>query len=172
MKRLETKVKLKPTNQTIELEAFGLTSGMDKARPVMLFREKGGDAVLPVWLSPLDAGIALTQHNAQMFTMSPHEVTMEALKQLGVKLEECHFNDLRGHQQYVELRFSGSRKLKTMQARADHAVSFCLQAKARFFCTRGYLERCREVEVEMGQMQTQMSVSKHDSRRSRNFYLN
>jgi bifunctional DNase/RNase len=164
--------RLKPKLETIELEAFGLTSGMDKGRPVMLFREKGGEAVLPVWLSPLDAGIALTQHNAQTFTMSPHEVTVEALKVMGVRPTECHFTEVKGHQQYVDVKFAGSRKLKSLRARADHAISFCLQTKVKFYCTREYLVRCREVEAEMGQNRASLGASRSEMRRGRNFYLN
>lgn len=163
--------RLRPKLDVLELEPFGLTAGMDKARPVMLFREKGGEAVLPVWLSPLDAGIALTQHNSQTFAMSPHDVTLRALSQLGVKAQSCHFTEMRGHQQYVELKFTGSKKLRSMKARADHAVSFCLQAKVKFFCTRDFLKQCRDVEAEMGQ--TKMSLNnKMDSRRNRHTYLN
>jgi len=168
MKRV-VEAKLKPKSGTIELEPFGVTGGMDKARPVMLFREKNGEAVLPVWLSPLDAGIALTQHNSQTLASSPHDVTLHALTLLGVKPESCHFSEVRGHLQYVELKFSGSKKLKSMRSRADHAVSFCLQAKVKFYCTREFLEKCREVEAEIGQL---MMKSKSDMRRSRHTYLN
>jgi hypothetical protein len=164
-------VKLKPSGESIELEAFGLTSGMDRGRPVMLFREKGGEAVLPVWLSPVDAGIALTQNSAQAFTMSPHEVTLDALRILGVRPTECHFSEIKGLQQYVDLKFSGSRRLKSVHARADHAISFCLQAKTRFFCTRGYLQRCREVEAEVQKTQPSIGM-KADAKRKSNFYLN
>src|SRR5262245_21585407 len=125
MKKLDAT--LKPTPVNIELEAFGMATGLDRARPVMLFREKGGEAVLPVWLSPVDAGIALTQHNVQAFAMSPHDVTLNLLKELGVGVEACRFTEVKGHQQYVEITFSGSRKLKEMKVRADHAISFCLQ---------------------------------------------
>ena len=162
---------LKSAVDVIELEAFGLTSGMDKDRPVMLFREKNGEAVLPVWLSPLDAGIALTQQNAHTFALSPHDVSLQALRVLGVKPDCVHFTELKGHQQYMEIRFSGSRRLKSLKVRADHAVSFCLQAKAKFFCTRGYLQRCRDLEVEMGQNKTSLN-NKSDSPRHRPTYLN
>src|SRR5262249_17387174 len=125
MKRV---AKLKPSNDIIELEAFGLSTGMDRLRPVMLFREKDGEATLPVWLSPLDAGIVLTQHNTQVFALSPHDVALSALAQLGVKPISCQFTEVKGHHQYVELKFDGAEKLQTLKARADHAVSFCLQA--------------------------------------------
>jgi bifunctional DNase/RNase len=133
----------------MELEPFGVTSGMDGARPVMLFREKGGEAVLPVWLSPLDAGIALTQHNVKAVAMSPHDVGLNVLRELGVKVKCCRFTELKGNQQYVVIEFTGSRKLKSLRFRADHAISFCLQARTRFFCTRAYLQECRDVEATM-----------------------
>ena len=163
-------IKLKPATGEIELEAFGLTNGMDNLRPVMLFKEKGGDAVLPVWLSPLDAGIALSQHQPGAFMLSPHDMTLSVLKELGVKVEECHFNELKGHQQYVELTFSGSKKLKSMKARADHAISFCLQARAKFYCTREYLQQCRQLgaEAENGARM----VARNDGKRNRPQYMN
>jgi len=140
----------------IELEPFGLTAGMDKQRPVMLFREKGGEATLPVWLAPVDAGIALTQHNAQAFAMSPHDVTLKVLEKLGVSVKSCRFCEVRGHQQYVELKFKGDRRLKPMKLRADHAISFCLQARAKFFCTREYIETCREVDAALERVSMKM----------------
>jgi hypothetical protein len=163
--------KLKAPSDVIELEPFGVTAGMEKARPVMLFREKNGEAVLPVWLSPLDAGIALTQQGTQTVAMSPHDVTLHALTILGVKPETCHFREVRGHQQYVELTFSGSKKLKSMKSRADHAVSFCLQAKVKFFCTREFVAKCREVETELSRNQGVVQ-RQAESRRNRHFYLN
>lgn len=160
---------LKPADE-IELEAFGLTTGMDNARPVMLFREKGGEATLPVWLSPLDAGIALTQHQPQTFMLSPHDVTLNLIAKLGIKLEACHFREVKGNQQYVELIFSGSRKIKSMRVRADHAISFCLQARVKFYCTRKYLEECRQVNAEIAQAPPQ--VMRADMKRTRPYYMN
>jgi bifunctional DNase/RNase len=159
----------KPADQ-IELEAFGLTTGMDNARPVMLFREKGGEATLPVWLSPLDAGIALTQHQPQAFMLSPHDVTLNLLSKLGIKVETCHFREVKGNQQYVELIFSGSRKVKNMKVRADHAISFCLQAGTRFYCTRKYLEECRQVNAEISQPPPGAGAA--DGKRNRPYYMN
>ena len=163
--------KLKSNTGEIELEPFGLTTGMDGARPVMLFREKGGEAVLPVWLSPLDAGIALSQHQPSTFMLSPHEVTVSALKELGVKVETCHFREIKGNQQYVELKFSGSKKLTVMKARADHAISFCMQARAKFYCTREYLEQCRQVNAEMDDG-ARLAANRSDMKRSRHHYMN
>lgn len=162
-------VQLKPKSEEIELEAFGLTTGMDGVRPVMLFREKGGEATLPVWLSPLDAGIALSQHQPQAFMLSPHDVTLSVLRELGLKVDACHFREIKGHHQWVELSFSGSRRFKRLKARADHAISFCMQARAKFYCTRGYLEQCRSVDAEIGGAARQ---ARADLKRARQHYMN
>lgn len=145
--RIDTDLRAK--DEWIELVPWGVTAGANKSRPVMLFREKNGEATLPVWMSPVDAGIAITQHHVRATAMSPHDLTLNVMTTLGVKLEKCFFNEIRGFQQYVELEYSGSRKLKKMSARADHALSFCLQARAKFYCTRGYLAECREVNAEL-----------------------
>jgi hypothetical protein len=169
MKKL-IEAQLKPLSNEIELEPFGLTTGMDGVRPVMLFREKGGEAVLPVWLSPLDAGIALTQHQPQAFMLSPHDITLTIMTKLGLKPETCHFREVKGHHQYVEIFFKGSRKLKTLKARADHAISFCMQAKVKFYCTRGFLEECRQVNAQMAQPPKGARLS--DLKRNRQQYMN
>jgi len=169
MKKVEAN--LKPATSTLELEPFGMSAGMERSRPVMLFREKGGDAVLPVWLSPVDAGIALTQHNVNAFAMSPHDVTLSLLKTLGIGVEQCRFIEVKGHMQYVEITFTGSKKLKELKFRADHAISFCLQARARFFCTREYLEQCREIDADLGHMEKSMSRPM-EARRTGHPYLN
>ncbi len=57
-----------------------------------------------------------------------------------------------------------------MKVRADHAISFCLQAGVRFFCTRRYLEECRQVNAEMSQLPPPML--KGDVRRGGPFYMN
>lgn len=160
--------KLVPVDTLIELEPFGVTGGMDQARPVMLFREKDGEGVLPVWLHPLDAGIALSQHNAHAFAMSPHDLSLHALSALKVKPQECHFVELRGHQQYVEVKFAGSKKLKSIKTRADFAVSFCMQAKVKFFSTREYMGRCRVIDEEIARVPR----SAREQNARKNIYLN
>ena len=155
----------------IELEPFGMTPGMDGGRPVMLFRQKDGDATLPVWLSPLDAGVALGQRGTRLSGASPHDVSLNILNAIGLRVESCRFADVRGHQQYVELTFRGSRRLKTLKFRADHAVSFCLQARAKFYCTREYIEKCRDVDASLDRFAPALN-SKGGARKSGIKYLN
>lgn len=156
----------------IELEPYGITAAADNTRPVMLFKASQGEEVLPVWLSAIDAGIALTQHHqSASAALSPHDLTIKVIEGLGVKLERCVFSEIRGHHQYVELFFRGSRRLKTVVARADQAISFCLQAKARFFCTRKYITDSKVVTAEMADTQLDLRTKAKTSKNPHR-YLN
>lgn len=142
-------LQLVSANKWLELEPYGVTTSADSSRPVMLFRVLGTEDVLPVWMSPIDAGIAITQHNVSLPGQSPHDLTAKVLDQLEVRLDRCLFTEVKGHHQFMELHFKGSKKLKTIVARVDQAISFALHQKAKFYCRREYIEASRVVNAEM-----------------------
>jgi bifunctional DNase/RNase len=114
----------------------------------MIFKDKAKKRVLPVCLSPIDAGIAVSQ-SAIESDSSPHDLSWRILKTLGVRLEKCFFTTVKGHHQYVELKFSGHKELEKFEARADDAISFCLQAGCRFYASIEYIEKSRVLEGQM-----------------------
>jgi uncharacterized protein len=151
---------LRSRKDWIEIFPYGLAIAPDGSRPVMIFKDETEQRVLPVWLSPLDAGIAVTQSGGTPVDSSPHNLTWKILKPLGVKLEQCYFTELRGHHQYVRLKFSGSEGLKSLESRADEAVSFCLSTECRFFCRLDFIDACRVMDAHMFAVQ-QMSDMEH-----------
>jgi bifunctional DNase/RNase len=142
----------------IEVFPFGVAMSASNTRPVMIFKDKTEKRVLPVWLSHLDAGIAVTQGQSAYSTAyraegSPHEVADAILSRLNIKLDRCLFKEVRGHHQFVELHFisEGRRKKsdEVIEMRADDAISFCLRSGCKFFATLEYIERSRVLEGEM-----------------------
>lgn len=125
---------------------MSVSSGL--GRPVLIFKDKTENEILPVWMHPLDAGMALAELS-QGSGNSPHAVTRQALQLAGVKLETCAFTEVVGHHQFVELRFQTSSGLKTLRVRADEAMSFCLQARARFISTRKLMAQCRRLDQDL-----------------------
>jgi uncharacterized protein len=139
---------LKSKKEWLEVFPFGLAIGAANMRPVMIFKDKPKKRALPVCLSPLDAGIAVSQSTPDTET-SPHELAWRILSKLGVKLEKCLFTEVRGHHQFVELKFSGNKDLDKLEARADDAISFCLRSGCRFYTTIEYIELSRVLEGQM-----------------------
>ena len=152
----------------IEMFPFGVALGASQTRPVMIFKDKTGKKVLPVWLSAIDAGIAVSQSSGER-VVSPHEISCSIFNALGVSLEKCLFKLVKNNHQYVEIHISGSRKLKNIEARASDAISFCLRSGCRFFATVDYIEKSRVLEDEQGVSRKPMN---HPLPHSPSRYLN
>ena len=146
MKKLNLNVK--PKLDEIELFPYGVTLGADHQRPILILKDESCNITVPVWLSPVEAGIAITQNNVKAAANSPHALSFKVLEDLGITPVKCLLTEVKGHHQYVEVFFKGSRKLKSLVVRADQAVSFCLHAHVQFFCKKSFIEDCRELELE------------------------
>jgi len=148
---------LSSKTEWIEMFPFGVAMGAAGTRPVMIFKDKTENRVLPVWLSQLDAGIAVTQGHSPYSTAyqaegSPHAVANNILSRMAVRLDKCLFKDVRGHHQFVELYFVADSKRKRneiIEMRADDAISFCLSSGCKFFATIDYIDKSRVLEGEM-----------------------
>ena len=154
----------------IELFPYGVTMAADRLRPIMLFKDKLEQQVLPVFLSPIEAGLVVNHTQESLVATSPHHLTSKILGNLGVKLKKVHFTDVRGSLQYIDLHFKGSTRLKTIESRADEAISFCLSEDAQFFCRPSYFRKCRELEGEM--TQTMVISAMHNEFNETPQYLN
>lgn len=155
-------------SEWIEMFPFGIVMGANNTRPVMIFKDKAVTRVLPVWLSHIDAGIAVAQANTPYTSGarvegSPHELSWQILSTLGVEIEKCLFKTVKGHHQYVELHFKSPKKLRVLESRADDAISFCMRAGCKFYATIDYIERSRVLESEVtgAQMNSQSEVNPH-----------
>ncbi|MEQ1663983.1 MAG: hypothetical protein ABL927_01250 [Bdellovibrionales bacterium] len=151
----------------IEVFPFGIAMGVGQSRPVMIFKDKSERRVLPVWLSPVDAGIAVVQGNSPYTTTaraegSPHELSLKVLKALGAKLEKCLFKKMESSQQFIELHFTYEKKSKkksqqniksvkaqVVEVKTNDAISFCLSAGCKFFTTLDYIDRSRIIDGEI-----------------------
>ncbi len=135
--------------QWVEIVPVTVTAGLDPSRPVMVFREKEGSETLPVWLSPLDAGIAITQDHVKADATSPHDLASKVFQSLKITLKKCYFIEMKGHHQFVRLEFQGHPEIRHVTTRADQAISFCLHESSQFFVTKEYMARAREQDAQL-----------------------
>lgn len=138
-----------PDKDWIEIFPYGVAMGLDRTRPLVLFRDSSEKQVVPVWSSQLDAGITLVQSQWVNPAGSPHQLTWQVLEPLGIRLEAAFFTEVRGHHQYMLLKFSGSSKLHEIKKRADQALSFCLSTETHFYCRPEFIEQSRVMEAQL-----------------------
>ncbi|MES2962954.1 MAG: hypothetical protein V4760_03620 [Bdellovibrionota bacterium] len=153
----------------IELFPSGIAINSGLGRPLLILKDKSGNEVLPVWMHPLDAGVAMAEMQEGL-GLTPHVVTRKVLEAVQLTCESCTFIELVGHHQYVQLLFravgDSQTEPQTLKLRADEAMSFCLQAKARFFSTTSYMTRCRALQAELGSLEEGLQNGQHSALRN------
>lgn len=153
----------------LELFPSGIAINSGLGRPLLILKDKAGNEVLPVWMHPLDAGVAMAEMQEGL-GLTPHVVTRKVLEAVGLSCESCTFVELVGHHQYVQLLFrplgDSQTAPLTLRLRADEAMSFCLTAKARFFSTASYMTRCRALQAELGSLEENLQNGQLSALRS------
>lgn len=156
--------------QLFEMFPQGISVATGLGRPVLILKDQAGVEVLPVWMQPLDAGVALADLSNGASGFSPHGVAQRLMDALSLKIESCTFVEVSGHHQFVELVFVPSREGKAaanlnsvlrLRVRADEAMSFCLQGRARFFSSQAINAACRRIDADLNLLE--QNLGKHES---------
>lgn len=152
----------------IELFPHGISVGSSLGRPVLILKDHSALDVLPVWMNSLDAGVVLADLANGSSGASPHVLTRRILDAVNLSVDSCTFVELIGHHQYVLLKLKPTKtdsvsvpgpstasgwNEKTLRIRAEDAMSFCLQSRARFFSTRAYMARCRDLDADLSRLE-------------------
>ncbi len=156
----------------LELEPWGISVGHEEPRPSLLFKVVGSEQVIPIFISSSEAAVVLSRNQAQQ--SSPHGASLLMFEHLGYKANECRFVDLQGHHVYVEVNLTGTKRGKKPQvvrARADQALSFCLESGAKFLCQESLLRKMRDLKLDMDAL-TQGFMGHQDDEKKRPLYLN
>lgn len=147
MNSADKKLRVKYKNtQMIELKVFGLAASLEPHRPVLLFRSDCGLHTVGVPLSPLEAGISVTQSMRGGSGSSPHGLSLKVLQKMNVRPLRCFFKEVRGHFLYVDVEFETADKKMRVESRADEAISFCLKGGARFYSSAELITACKDLE--------------------------
>lgn len=130
--------------EVFEVFPFGVTLGLDVSRPILIFRSRDEDRVVPIALSTVEAGLAVWSESDG----SPHALAIKVLEDSGLKVTKCTFIALHEHEPFVEVEFRrvGERKQK-LRLRADQAVSYCLHARVRFYCSMEFFRQNRHHSI-------------------------
>ena len=133
----------------IELKAYGLSLSNETTRPFMIFKDAKGEYTLPVGISQIEAGVALTQANPTLVPVSPHKFSLMLLESLDIELERCIFTEIKGLHQYVRVYMKGHPKYNSMKLKADEAMSLCLYLKVPIYATKSFIQKSKLMTAEI-----------------------
>jgi hypothetical protein len=147
LKSNDRKLRVKYKNAAmVELRVYGLAASLEPNRPVLIFRSECENHTVGVPLSPLEAGITISQNIQRGSGSSPHGLSLKVLQKMGVRPLRCFFKEVRGHFLYMDIEFETVDKKIRVESRADEAVSFCLRGGARFYSSIDLIQDCKDLE--------------------------
>lgn len=133
----------------VQLFPYGLSVTTDAARPMLLLKDEGHQYTLPVAVSPIEAGVALSQNNKTVAQSSPHKFSELLMQSMGIEIKQAVFVEIRGAHQYIRLYLSGHPGMNSVKLRAEEAMSLCLYLNVPIFATKSYIGRSRVMSAEV-----------------------
>lgn len=133
----------------VRLFPYGLSVTTDVSRPLLLLKDEAHQYTLPVAVSPIDAGVALSQSNKTILQSSPHKFTALLMSSMGIEIKQAVFVEIKGSHQYLRLYLSGHAQMPSMKLRADEAMSLCLYLDVPIYATKNFIGRSRIMSAEL-----------------------
>ncbi|MBO9667856.1 MAG: bifunctional nuclease family protein [Bdellovibrio sp.] len=133
----------------VQLFPYGLSVTTDVSRPFLLLKDEAHQYTLPVAVSPIEAGVALSQSNRSIAESTPHRFTQLLMASLDIEIKQAVFVEIKGANQYVRLYLSGHPKTNSIKLRADEAMSLCLHLGTPIFATKNFIGRSRVMNAEV-----------------------
>lgn len=133
----------------IELKPYGMSLQNDSTRPFLILKDSTGQYTLPVGITQIDAGVALTQSSVNNAITTPHYFSEALLKSLDIKLERCVFVEIKGLHQYVRVYMKGHPRYQSLKFRAEDVMSLCLYLKVPLMATESFIQKSKVMAAEM-----------------------
>ncbi len=136
----------------IELKPYGLSLSNDTTRPFLILKDETGQYVLPVGISQIEAGVALTQSSVSQVPNTPHKFSEMLLTSLDIKMDRCVFIEIKGLHQYVRIYMTGHSKYQSLKLKADEAMSLCIYLKIPIFATTKFIQKSKVMTAEVSEL--------------------
>jgi len=133
----------------IEFKPYGMSLTNDALRPFLILKDIKGEHSLPVGISQIEAGLALTQSNSQGYPATPHKFAEVLLQSIDVEIERCVFTEIKGVHQYVRIYMKNHPRYQSVKLRAEEAMSLCLHMKVPIFATLSFIQKSKLMTAQV-----------------------
>ncbi len=117
--------------------------------PVMILKEEGGDRVLPIWIGLLEAtAIATRLENIQFSRPMTHDLMINILDHLGIKIPRIEVCDLKDNTYYALITLNIDGREVQIDARPSDAVALAIRTGAEIWVHEEVLQKSKALEEE------------------------
>ena len=108
----------------IEVELVGVRVELPANQPIVLLKEKTGTRYLPIWIGAVEAtAIAFALQGVETPRPLTHDLLVDVLEELGIRLDSVHVTELREGTFYAELRFVQNGRTFSVSSRPSDAIA-------------------------------------------------
>ena len=108
----------------IEVELVGVRVELPANQPIVLLKEKTGTRYLPIWIGAVEAtAIAFALQGVETPRPLTHDLLVDVLEELGIRLDAVHVTELREGTFYAELRFVQNGRAFSVSSRPSDAIA-------------------------------------------------
>ena len=132
----------------VEMKIRGLMMDPVTNMPIVILKDTGGDAVLPIWVGIYEANaIALEIEKVTTPRPMTHDLIKNILEALRARVLKVVVNDLRDNTFFAMIHLQlGSAEI-TVDSRPSDAIALALRVGAPIFVEEDVVRRAQKVEV-------------------------
>jgi uncharacterized protein len=129
-------------NKLIEMTLEGVRIEFPSQRPIILLKEKDGTRYLPIWVGAFEASaIALELSNVKTPRPMTHDLIINILRDLDIKLDTIEVCDIRDNTFYAFLHLKNTRNKEVkVDSRPSDAIAIAVREKCRIFSSEHVLD--------------------------------
>lgn len=133
---------------TIEMKIKGLMIDPVTNMPIIMLRDPGSEAVLPIWVGLYEANaIALQLENISTPRPMTHDLLKNLLAQLHARVEKIVITELKENTFYALIHLDQEGKALTIDSRPSDAIALALRVGAPIFVEEDVISRAKSVDM-------------------------
>jgi len=133
------------------MEVQGLMMDPTSKTPIVILREEGGEAELPIWIGAFEANaIAISLEGVEVPRPMTHDLLGDILLAAGVAVEKILIHDLADSTFFatIFLKVGDSGEAVELDSRPSDAIALALRAQAPIYVLERVLEAAQRTDVE------------------------
>ena len=132
----------KEKNNLIKMNLEGVRIELPSQKPIILLKEDDGNRYLPIWIGPFEASaIALEMSHIRTPRPMTHDLIMNIVRNLKIKIDNIEISDLRDNTFYAIINIINyDSKLIRIDSRPSDAIATAVRSNCNIFVAEKVLD--------------------------------
>ena len=129
----------------VEMKIFGLALDEQSQVPILILKDLKEKRVLPIWIGAMEAmSISIILNKIEMPRPLTHDLTINMLHTLGIKIKKVCITDLREGTYYAEIHLEKDEESYIIDARPSDAIALAIRCEATILANEELLEELKK----------------------------